>query len=358
MPANRNALIRYKTIDACLRNRQRTWTLDALIEKVSDALYEYEGIVKGISRRTIQADIQLMRSDKLGYFAPIVVREKKYYTYEDPTYSITNLPLSEGDLSRMNEAVEVLKQFRGFSHFNALNDVVQRLEDHVYSTAQKTASVIDFEKNDHLKGLHFLDVLYQTVVQQRPVTLSYQSFRARNPQTFLFHVWWLKEFKNRWFAVGVKDERRLVMNLALDRILAVEPVTDVEYIPRLDLNPDDYYRHVIGVTVSDRLPTTDVKLFVSALHAPYVETKPLHPSQRVLERQKDGIVILLNVQLNFELEKEILGFGEGMVVLAPERFRNSMKQRFVVALAQYEQHTEVNSTLMKESTLSPHTKDL
>src|SRR4051812_8793583 len=134
MPANRNALVRYKTIDACLRNRQRKWTLYDLIEKVSESLYEYEGIDKGISRRTIQADLQLMRSDKLGYFAPILVIDKKYYTYEDPTYSITNIPLSDSDLSRMNEAVEVLRQFKGFSHFTALNEVVQKLEDHVYST--------------------------------------------------------------------------------------------------------------------------------------------------------------------------------------------------------------------------------
>ena len=73
MAVNKLALIRYKTIDNCLRNRRRKWTLDALIEKVSEALYEYEGIVKGISRRTIQGDIQMMRSDKLGYNAPIQV---------------------------------------------------------------------------------------------------------------------------------------------------------------------------------------------------------------------------------------------------------------------------------------------
>ena len=53
MPVNRNALIRFKTIDACLRNRYRKWTLEDLIEKVSDAMYEYEGMDKGISRRTV-----------------------------------------------------------------------------------------------------------------------------------------------------------------------------------------------------------------------------------------------------------------------------------------------------------------
>ena len=83
MPVNRNALIRYTTIDKCLQNYYRNWTLDDLIEACSEALYEYEGIRKGVSRRTVQADIQFMRSDKLGYNAPIIVIDKKYYTYED-----------------------------------------------------------------------------------------------------------------------------------------------------------------------------------------------------------------------------------------------------------------------------------
>lgn len=32
MPANKNALIRYKTIDNCLRNKYRRWTLNDLVE--------------------------------------------------------------------------------------------------------------------------------------------------------------------------------------------------------------------------------------------------------------------------------------------------------------------------------------
>lgn len=69
MPANKNALLRYKTIDNCLRNRQRRWTLQDLVDACSDALYDFDGIRKGISTRSVQLDIQMMRSDKLGYNA-------------------------------------------------------------------------------------------------------------------------------------------------------------------------------------------------------------------------------------------------------------------------------------------------
>ncbi|MCB9047487.1 MAG: WYL domain-containing protein [Chitinophagales bacterium] len=340
MPVNRNALIRYKTIDACLRNRRRKWTLDMLIDKVSEALYEYEGIDKGISRRTVQADIQMMRSDKLGYNAPIVIAEKKYYTYEDPEYSITNIPLSPQDLERMNEAVEVLKQFKGFSHFSSLNEVVQKLEDHVYTAAHHTRSVIEFEKNEQLKGLEYLDLIYNAVIERKAVEMEYRSFKAREANTFFFHVWWLKEFKNRWFAVGIRKEDGDIVNLALDRIVSVKIADKVKYLPNNRVAAADFYKDVIGVTVSRNQRPSTVLLEVTNQHAPYIETKPLHHSQQVLKRWKNSILVQIKVQLNFELEKEIMGFGDGIRVVAPKRLRKIIYKKYQTSLERYDKGWE------------------
>jgi predicted DNA-binding transcriptional regulator YafY len=327
MPTNRNALIRYKTIDACLKNRYRKWTLEDLIEAVSDALYEYEGTEKNISKRTIQQDIQMMRSDKLGYFAPIVVLDKKYYTYEDPKYSITNIPLSASDLSKMNEAVEMLKQFKGFSHFSELSEVVQKLEDHVYSSSKKSFAIIDFEKNDDLKGLQYLDEIYLSVIQEKALELNYKSFKATEARTFRFSVWWLKEFKNRWFAVGVRNSAQNLENLALDRIEGLRLYSEDNYVKNTEYSPKEFYKNVYGVTVSTRLRASNIRIFVQKKHAPYVLTKPLHESQKLEEETENGIIISLKLQLNYEIEKEILGFGEGMTVLEPPKLRNAIKKR-------------------------------
>ena len=74
MPVSKNALIRYKTIDNCLRNHYRKWTLKDLIDACSDALSEFEGRDENVSRRTVQADIQIMRSDKLATTRPSLSR--------------------------------------------------------------------------------------------------------------------------------------------------------------------------------------------------------------------------------------------------------------------------------------------
>ena len=333
MPANRNALIRYRALDACLTNRFRRWTLDDLIRKVAESMYEFEGITQ-ISRRTVQADLQMMRSDKLGYNAPIIVVDRKYYIYEDPTYSITNSPLTAHDLSQISEAVGVLKQFKGFSHFQNLIGVVQKLEAHVYAVAQKQP-VIHLERNDDLRGLTWLDSLYRAVTQQQVIWITYQSFTARQPQALPFHVWWLKEFRNRWFAVGVAGNRDTIMHLALDRMQALRPDPNITYRPNPDLNPDEFYQHTVGVSVISHRPRP-VRIWVDPRHAPYVETKPLHPSQVVAERRDDGsVVIELTVQHNFELERDLLGFGEGMEVLSPPTLRRNIEKRLLIAVNRY-----------------------
>lgn len=68
---NKNALIKYKTIDRSVRNKYWRWTLEDLVEACSDVLYEMEGITRGLSVRTVQADLQIMRSNEPGYEAPI-----------------------------------------------------------------------------------------------------------------------------------------------------------------------------------------------------------------------------------------------------------------------------------------------
>lgn len=344
MPVNRNALIRYKTIDNCLRNRYRKWTLEYLIDACSDALYEYEGIDKGVSRRTVQMDIQVMRSEKLGYHAPIIVVDKKYYTYEDPDYSITNIPLTDQDLGKLTEVVDILRQFKGFTHFQELSGMVQKLEDKIHVSKTKERPVIDLEKNENLKGLEFIDPIYQAIVNKKCMNITYQSFKARRSDMFVFHPGLLKEFRNRWFVLGKKNIDNPYLLLALDRIVSTQasdhPVCNLD-----EHEITNFFKDVVGVSVNDGKEPQEVRLFIDHSNAPYVLTKPIHHSQSLVEKNDQGIIISLNVQPNFELEREILGFGDSLKVISPSRLRSRIKEKLTHALDLYT--TELNESRIK-----------
>lgn len=339
MPINKQALIRYKTIDQCLQNRFRKWQLEDLVEACSDALYEYEGVTKGVSLRTVQLDIQTMRSEKLGYNAPIVVVDKKYYTYSDKNYSITNIPLTGQDLGTLTEVVEVLQQFKGFGYMKELTGMISRLEDKVQRSKSSGKSFIRLETNDLLKGLEYIDPIHKAIQKQQILLIRYQSFTARQPNTWQFHPYLLKEYRNRWFLLGADNGKRL-MNLALDRIQDIKVLAET-YRPEEKLvDTDTFFDDLIGVTRNIGQRPSRVVLWVAQKHAPYVLTKPIHSSQRVLREQENGILISIEVVLNFELEREILGFGEEVKVLSPRRLQTRILHRLNKSLEMYSRQVE------------------
>lgn len=335
MPVNRNALIRYRTIDTCLRNTYRQWTLDDLIEACSEALYDYEGIDKGVSKRTVQLDIQLMRSDKLGYNAPIVVEDKKYYKYADPDYSITNNPLTDNDLNKLNEVVDILRQFKGFSHFEEMTGMIQRLEDKVYSARNRQKQIVHLETNEKLKGLEYLDPIYQAIHKKQVLIFRYQSFKAKKANDITFHPYLLKEYRNRWFVLGRRNAKIPVINLALDRIQSITINDGIDFIEDPNFDPEEHFRHVIGVTVDSGSRPQKVHLRIDSKNAPYVITKPFHSSQQVISQSDSGVEIAIHVQLNYELERVILGFGDAIEVISPARLRNRIQKIHQEALTNY-----------------------
>ncbi|WP_302265340.1 YafY family protein [uncultured Duncaniella sp.] len=317
MPINRSALIRISTIDRCLQNHYRRWTIDDLIEACTEALAEYEGRCNPVSRRTFQNDIALMRSDRLGYNAPIIVKDHKYYMYDDPDYSITHLPLNDEGLDALNSAMDVLRQLQGFPQL---------------------APAMDIERNPDYRGMEHLGVLYDAVRRERTLVVTYQSFRARNPEDIVVYPYLLKEYRNRWFLIGEKQSNHVpqVNIFAIDRIKSVRIDTRYPFKRSSDFDPLHYFDDTIGVTrlINDKPRRVVIK--VDRSQAPYVETKPLHSSQKVEERLSDGAIMLsLNVVINYELERLILGYGMHMEVISPLELREQFARQFRKCVKMY-----------------------
>lgn len=339
MAVNKLALIRYKTIDDCLRNKMHKWTLEDLIEKVSDVLYEREGIENGVSKRTIQGDIQIMRSDKLGYNAPIEVADRKYYYYAKENYSITKAPISDADVDKLKEIIDLLKQFNAFQYLDDMSEMIARLENNLNKSTRKTTNHIQFEENAQLKGLEFITPLYQYIRHQKAIVINYQSFKAKSAAAKVYYPYLLKEYRNRWFLICAAKQGNELFNLALDRMISVEEAKGETFIPYDGIDFERYYEEVIGVTKNRTDRAHKVILHFNKANAPYVLTKPLHPSQQSIKEDENGIIIRIDVVLNFELEREILGFGENVRVLAPRILQSRIRKRLTQSNILYNENT-------------------
>ena len=335
MPANKNALIRYKTIDNCLRRRHRQWTLNDLVEACSDAIYDAEGITRGVSVRTVQSDIQMMRSDKLGYNAPIEVYDHKYYRYSDPDFSISNMPLSQNDYEVLNEAVDMLRQLEDFDQFAEMSDVIGRLQEKLLISKENRAPIIHFDSVPNLKGLKLLNPIYNYILKKQPIVVKYKPY-ATDEMTLIFHPYLLKEFRNRWFLIGCKDEDLTLFNFALDRIVSVEPATDVEYKENPRFNKETFYDDVVGVSKNINNHPMDVVFWASNKESNYIKTKPIHKSQTIVKEDENGTTFKIRVVVNYELYSIFSSYTGGVRIISPDFAVRHMKRTLQHTLSLYD----------------------
>ena len=337
MPANKNALIRYKTIDNCLRNTYKRWTLNDLVDACSDALYDCEGISKGVSVRTVQMDLQTMRSDKLGYNAPIEVYDHKYYRYSDPDFSIMNMPMSENDYQVLHEAVDMLRQLDNFEQFAEMSDVVSRLQDKLAISKHNRKPIVHFDNVPNLKGMKLLNPLYNYIAQRQSLRIMYQPFSARKPQQYVVFPYLLKEFRNRWFLFCSRATDLLMFNLALDRIVSVEPI-DVPYRDNPQFDSEHFFDNVIGVTKNIGNKPQHITFRATREQSHYIATKPVHPSQKLVScNPNDGSCIFsIDVVINIEMYSIMMSFGPGVKLLSPRQAVTFMAKKLRQAAAQYD----------------------
>lgn len=115
MPTNLNALLRYKIIDECLSNSQLNCTIQVLMDKCTEKLNEFQG-VSGISERSIRNDIRILRSDALGFNAPIVINQG-VYSYSELGYSLFGRPIKELELLKDIQSL-LVSEFESISNKN------------------------------------------------------------------------------------------------------------------------------------------------------------------------------------------------------------------------------------------------
>lgn len=338
MPINRATLIRISTIDRCLQNRYRRWTINDLIEACTDALAEFEGRVNPVSRRTFQNDLALMRSDRLGYNAPIVVRDNKYYEYEDPDFTITHLPLNDEGLDALNSALDILRQLQCFPQLASSIETISKLNEQISRRTGASVPAMDMEHVAGYRGERFIGMIYDAVRKHRTITIEYQSFKASRPDIVTVYPYLLKEYRNRWFLVGEKSTNRAphVNIFALDRIHSVKFDHEHPFRKCAGFDPEHFFDDTIGVTRQIGDKPRHVMIDIDSTQAPYIESKPFHRSQKVEQRFDDGSIrISLKVVINSELVRLILGYGGHAEVIAPPELRVKVAESVIKAADRY-----------------------
>jgi len=338
MPANKYALLRYRIIDRSIRNKQRPFpSKEDLRTACEEALYGSDG--EHISMSTIDKDIWAMRNEgELGFYAPIKFsKDHGGYYYEDPNYTISELPLNEEDLNAIKSAAETLFQFKDiplFKQFDtAIEKILDRMKISAYDDNKTDHDVLQFERGSDYKGSEFLGVLFSAAKNDQVVSFKYQKFNSDESSDVVFHPYLLKEYRSRWYAIGIDEAKDAFRTYSLDRMNNVR--SNERAFSRLKtFSTASFFEHALGITVTGDKPQK-VRLKFSEKLSPYIMSQPLHHSQKLVDGFTEEITIEIEVLITVELVTLILGFGDQVEVVAPNKLKESVKSALINSLKKY-----------------------
>ncbi len=330
MPAPKNTFLRYRIINRCLASKSKQyWSQSDLVNKLG----QYDIIV---SERTLKYDLEAMRhEERLGFNAPIAYcKINKGYYYTKAGYSIDTIPLSDEELNALSFAMATLKQYKGLhlvSEFEgAMDKIVKVVDEMAIKNPSQNQTYIEFEKAPYSKGIEFLDPLLTAIREKQVLEVNYTKFDTQLPKNYLLHPYVLKEYKNRWYVLGLSEEKKGIVTLGLDRINQLK-VQDKKYIQNKLLNTTEYFQHTLGITHATG-PVEDIILHCAPSLAPYIKTQYLHHSQEVLEESDKGLTVRLKLIPNYELISLILSYVPHMQVISPLSLKEQVKERLLQAL--------------------------
>ncbi len=339
MPQSKHALVRMRLINECLRSKARKtrkyWSKTELIAKINE-----EKDIK-VSERTLDYDIYLMRyCSQLNYKAPIAYNKKENgYYYTDPAYTIENLPLNEVELHALATAAATLSQYKHMAVFSEFASTVNKVINLVQQISSEPPGMnpkfIDFEKAPYAEGNEYLDALIEATRNKRPVRISYRKFEDAQPKDRTISPCLLKEYRNRWYLVGLQHETDNLRKFALDRICSLESVPETPFRETVNFKPELYFKNAIGISKEDG-QVEEVILSFSPHDGNYVKTQYLHNSQELLVDDEIEVRVRLKVVINYELEATILGFGKEVKVIAPEILKQKILRTLDACRKQYQ----------------------
>ncbi|MBU2018348.1 MAG: WYL domain-containing protein [Bacteroidetes bacterium] len=323
----KNAQIRYRIIDRCLRNQYNPYpSKRKLREACEEALY---GSIEGenICDSTIEKDLFSMRMD---HDAPIKYSKANLgYFYEDEDYSIDSIPLTKEDIQAIQFATKTLMQFKEVALFkqfgNAIDKIVDRVHVATSSKADEYQEIIQFETGVASSGNEHLTLFLESIQEQQLVTFTYTSYITGKPKNRIVLPLLLKEYRNRWYLISQDSEKNKVVTYALERMDEVVVSDKVSDKPK-DFNPDSFFQHSVGITANESEPLK-VVLKANNIAAKYIQSQPFHLSQKLIKEGNKRSTFTLSVIITEELIRDLMSYGGEIEVIEPSILRESILLR-------------------------------
>ena len=276
-----------------------------------------------ISKRLLQDNLKELREKYGAEFAEDISRgREKLWRYKDTNFSIMHQ--ASTDMEVIRKSIESLGLLKGDPRYDMLRFYLIELENGI---SENGNNFMSFDNNSEAKGLEFIEDIMNAIVHKYPLKMCYKPFTSAEEIIRNIHPYHLRQYNRRWYVFAFSEENDDIHNYPLDRIVKLKHLSK-PYIES-DVDFDEYFDDIVGVTNYKKSAVEKVVLKVSNKSIDYIRTKPLHWTQTELKECSNDkeTVIQLKLKVNIELKMLLFSYSDAIEVLEPAWLRNFFAMR-------------------------------
>ncbi|MGO4912055.1 helix-turn-helix transcriptional regulator [Leeuwenhoekiella sp. W20_SRS_FM14] len=201
----------------------------------------------------------------------------------------------------------------------------------------KFSDIVELDNSSIFKGIDLVKTLITAIQQRQKITFKHINYWENTEKNYIVSPLKIKEYLNRWYLIGVPDKTSEIRTFGIDRLKDLE-TADASRIKYKDYEDQlNRFHNIIGLNFNEGDGKTKlIKLKVYHKHLKYLQSLPLHHSQKIdwQKGQEHGIVTYRIIP-NYEFKIQILKMHCFAEVLEPIELREEIKTMLQEALDQY-----------------------
>ena len=278
--------------------------------------------IDDISVRLLRDNLKELEDKYGAEFETTLYRgRERLWRYRDTNFSI--IQQTSKDMEIIRHSLENLSMFKGDPRYDMLRFYLIGLEKGVTECG---LNFMSFDNNSEVAGLEHAELILDAIIHKFPLKMWYKPFN-KDEFSCNIHPYHLRQYNRRWYIFAYSEDKKDILNYPLDRITKLEHLSK-PYI-ETDVNFDDYFDDIVGVSNYKNTAVEKVVLKVSNRSIDYIRTKPLHWSQTELKEYATDshTFIQLKLKVNIELKMLLFSYSDAIEVIEPKWLRDSFIER-------------------------------
>lgn len=232
---------------------------------------------------------------------------------KDSFYYIANADAIENDKLRG----WLIDSYTAINQITAFPELSERIQfENVPSGRKWLGPIVTAMRNNHV------------------IKLIYESYLHRDAKSIEVEPYGLKLYHQRWYLIGKNIADSRILTYSLDRMAELKETEQGFGLPE-DFSLDKFYDGCVGIMQDSKFPKERIRLKAYGYACDYLQSLPLHSSQRKIDEDNDSITFEYDVCPTYDFLISVLQQGSQVEIIYPDTVRerisaviDDMKQRY------------------------------